>query len=107
MRRAPLYWSKSKKIISKRDPIIRKLLKKYKRGFLKTKNDPFFSLARTIVGQQISKSLPTVSQKVNSMNSSKRARRVTVYVGQIASTRIVTFKFDAVAMQVADTCMMM
>ena len=54
MKRVPIYWEKAKRILSKRDPILRKIIKKYKRGFLTTRNDPFFSLCRTIVGQQIS-----------------------------------------------------
>ena len=54
MKRSPAYWQKAKKILSKRDPVIRKIIKKYNKGFLTSKNDPFFSLCRTIVGQQIS-----------------------------------------------------
>ena len=54
MKRPPVYWQKAKKILSKRDPILRKIIKKYKKGFLVTRNNPFFSLCRTIVGQQIS-----------------------------------------------------
>ena len=52
--RPPVYWKKAKKIVSKRDSVLRKIIKKYKKGFLTTKNNPFFSLCRTIVGQQIS-----------------------------------------------------
>ena len=40
--------------MSKRDPVLRGIIKKYKKGFLTTGNNPFFSLCRTIVGQQIS-----------------------------------------------------
>jgi len=54
MTSSPAYWKKAKKIVSKRDPVLRKIIKKYKKGFLTTKNNPFFSLCRTIVGQQIS-----------------------------------------------------
>ena len=54
MRRSPVYWQRAKKILSKRDPVIKKVMKKYKKGFLTTRNKPFFSLCRTIVGQQIS-----------------------------------------------------
>ena len=54
MKKPPAYWYKAKKILSKRDPIIRKIIKNYKKGFLATKNNPFFSLCRTIVGQQVS-----------------------------------------------------
>tara|TARA_Y100000590_G_scaffold12044_1_gene14689 strand:+ start:444 stop:1070 length:627 start_codon:yes stop_codon:yes gene_type:complete len=54
MKRPPAYWLKAKRTLSKRDPVIRKIIKKYKKGFLTSKNDPFFSLCRTIIGQQIS-----------------------------------------------------
>ena len=54
MKKPPVYWYKAKKILSRRDPIIRKIIKKYKKGFLTTRNNPFFSLCRTIVGQQVS-----------------------------------------------------
>ena len=54
MKRPPVYWEKAKRILSKRDSVLRKIIKKYKKGFLTTRNNPFFSLCRTIVGQQIS-----------------------------------------------------
>ena len=54
MKHVPVYWRRAKRILSKRDPVLRKIIKKHKRGFLTTRNDPFFSLCRTIVGQQIS-----------------------------------------------------
>ena len=54
MKQPPFYWHKAKKILSKRDPILRKIIKKFNKGFLTTRKDPFFSLCRTIVGQQIS-----------------------------------------------------
>jgi len=54
MKRSPTYWQKAKRILSKRDPILRRIIKKYKKGALSTRNNPFFSLCRTIVGQQIS-----------------------------------------------------
>ena len=54
MSRPPKYWYKAKKILSRRDPVLRRIIKKYNKGFLSTRNKPFFSLCRTIVGQQIS-----------------------------------------------------
>ena len=54
MKRVPVYWGRAKKVLSKRDPVLRGIIKKYKKGFLSGRNDPFFSLCRTIVGQQIS-----------------------------------------------------
>ena len=54
MKHPPAYWKKAKRILSKRDSVLRKIIKKYNDGFLTTRNNPFFSLCRTIVGQQIS-----------------------------------------------------
>ena len=54
MKRPPIYWNKAKRILSRKDFVLRKIIKKYKRGYLSTRNNPYFSLCRTIVGQQIS-----------------------------------------------------
>jgi len=54
MKNPPIYWHSAKKVLSKRDPVLRKIIKKFNKGFLSTRKDPFFSLCRTIVGQQIS-----------------------------------------------------
>ena len=54
MKRPPAYWQKAKRKLSKKDSVLRKIIKKYNKGFLTTRNNPFFSLCRTIVGQQIS-----------------------------------------------------
>jgi DNA-3-methyladenine glycosylase II len=54
MKKPPVYWNKAKKILSKRDIVLQKIIKKYKKSFLTTKNKPFFSLCRTIIGQQVS-----------------------------------------------------
>ena len=54
MSKTPKYWYNAKKILSKRDPVLKKIIRKFSRGYLKTRNNPFFSICRTIVGQQIS-----------------------------------------------------
>lgn len=54
MKRPPAYWYKAKKVLSRKDPILRKIIKKYNKSFLATRNNPFFSLCRTVVGQQVS-----------------------------------------------------
>ena len=54
MSKPPKYWNKAKKLLSKRDSVLRKIIKKFNKGHLKTRNNPFFSLCRTIIGQQIS-----------------------------------------------------
>ena len=54
MSKAPKYWAKAKKILSKRDKVLKKLIDNYKDGNLITRNDVFFSLCKSIIGQQIS-----------------------------------------------------
>ena len=50
----PAYWNKAKRILAKRDKVMKKLIHKYKDGSLVTRNDVFFSLCKSIIGQQIS-----------------------------------------------------
>jgi len=54
MKQPPFYWYKAKKVLSKRDPILRKIINKFNKGYVTSRKDPFFSLCRTIIGQQIS-----------------------------------------------------
>ena len=54
MKKPPAYWNNAKRILSKRDPVLKKIINKFNKGFLTTRKDPFFSLCRTIIGQQIS-----------------------------------------------------
>ena len=54
MSKSPSYWSKAKKILSKKDRVMSKLISNYKDGTLITRNDVFFSLCKSIIGQQIS-----------------------------------------------------
>ncbi len=54
MTKPPKYWHKAKKILSKKDPVLKKIINKFNKGYLTTRKDPFFSLCRTIIGQQIS-----------------------------------------------------
>jgi len=54
MKKPPAYWNKAKRILSKRDLVLRKIINKFNKGYLTSRKDPFFSLCRTIIGQQIS-----------------------------------------------------
>ena len=54
MKKQPLYWNKAKRILSRRDRVMKKLISNYKDGNLITRNDIFFSLCKSIIGQQIS-----------------------------------------------------
>ena len=54
MSKPPKYWARAKKILSKKDKVMKKLINDYKDGSLVTRNDVFFSLCKSIIGQQIS-----------------------------------------------------
>ena len=54
MSKVPKYWAKAKRILSKRDKVMKALINNYKDGNLVTRNDVFFSLCKSIIGQQIS-----------------------------------------------------
>jgi DNA-3-methyladenine glycosylase II len=57
MTKIPKYWDKAKKYLSKKDKIISKLIKNYRspsETILMSRKDIFFSLCKSIIGQQIS-----------------------------------------------------
>ena len=54
MSKPPKYWERAKKTLSKKDKVMKKLINNYKDGSLVTRNDVFFSLCKSIIGQQIS-----------------------------------------------------
>ena len=54
MKKSPIYWNKAKAYLSKKDKVIKNLISNYKDGHLITHNDVFFSLCKSIIGQQIS-----------------------------------------------------
>ena len=54
MSKPPKYWIKAKRVLSKKDKVMKKLINNYKDGYLMTRNDVFFSLCKSIIGQQIS-----------------------------------------------------
>ncbi len=50
----PIFWEKAKKDLTKKDKKLGKIISTYPKDFLFSKSDPFYTLARSIVGQQIS-----------------------------------------------------
>ena len=57
MTKAPKYWNKAKKYLSKKDSVMSNLIKNYQGPseiILTTRRDIFFSLCKSIIGQQIS-----------------------------------------------------
>ena len=78
----PKYWSLAKKTLSKKDKVLKKIIKTYK-GNLVSRSDPFFSLCKSIVGQQISvqaadsvwKKLSSKSKKITPKNILKLSKK--------------------------------
>ena len=57
MNKTPKYWSAAKKYLSKKDKVMSSLINKYKspsETILTSRRDVFFSLCKSIIGQQIS-----------------------------------------------------
>ena len=57
MSKVPKYWNKAKKYLSKKDKVMSSLIKKYEspsETVLTSRKDVFFSLCKSIIGQQIS-----------------------------------------------------
>ena len=57
MSKTPKYWNTAKKFLSKKDKVMKTLIKKYKspsETVLTSRKDVFFSLCKSIIGQQIS-----------------------------------------------------
>ena len=57
MTSVPKYWNKAKRFLSKKDKIMFKLIKNYQSPseiILTSRRDVFFSLCKSIIGQQIS-----------------------------------------------------
>ena len=50
----PKFWTKAKKKLREKDKKLGKIIASYPADFLFSKSDPFYTLARSIVGQQIS-----------------------------------------------------
>jgi DNA-3-methyladenine glycosylase II len=50
----PEYWQRAKRALARRDAVMRRIIRAYPRIALQSRGDPFRTLARAIVGQQIS-----------------------------------------------------
>ena len=84
----PHYWHEAKKFLSKKDKKLAKIINRYD-GHLVTRNDPFYSLCRSIIGQQISVKaadsvwlkFEKVIKKITPINLIKLSRAKLVSVG--------------------------
>jgi DNA-3-methyladenine glycosylase II len=51
---APAYWTRAKRALARRDTVLARIIREHPRIALEPRGEPFFTLARAIVGQQIS-----------------------------------------------------
>ena len=86
MMRKPKFWEKAKKDLSKRDKKLEKIIENYPKDFLFSKSDPFYTISRSIVGQQISvKAAQSVWDKLEA-----RVGKITVH--KIKNVHYMTLK---------------
>jgi DNA-3-methyladenine glycosylase II len=50
----PDYWLRAKRALARRDPVMARIMREHPKVFLARRGEPFLTLARAIVGQQIS-----------------------------------------------------
>jgi DNA-3-methyladenine glycosylase II len=61
----PDYWDRAKRALAKKDPVMAGIMRAHPKVFMTQRGEPFFTLARAIVGQQISvKAAQSVWNKV-------------------------------------------
>ena len=85
MTKSPKYWNKAKKYLSKKDRIMSKLIKNYhspSETILISRKDIFFSLCKSIIGQQISVAAANsvflkFKKKCNNTINAKRVSKLT------------------------------
>jgi DNA-3-methyladenine glycosylase II len=85
----PSYWDEACKHLGKRDRVMRKLIPKLGEGRLQSRGDAFTTLARSIVGQQISvKAAQAVWDRFGALMSASSGRLAPVSVLALESTAI-------------------
>lgn len=99
----PKFWDLAKKELKKKDAKLGKIIESYPEDFLYSRSDPFYTLSRSIVGQQISvKAAQSVWEKLiskveiinpkqikkihsNTLKSSGLSRQKVVYLKNLAN----------------------
>ena len=72
----PLFWEKAKKELIKSDEKLGKIIVNYPNDFLYSKSDPFYTISRSIVGQQISvKAAQAVWDKLEKKNKNSFSKK--------------------------------
>ena len=87
MTKVPKYWNKAKKFLTKKDRIMSRLIKNYEspsETILTSRRDIFFSLCKSIIGQQISVAAANsvflrFKKKCNNRVNARKVSKLTFY----------------------------
>ena len=107
MSKKPKYWNSAVKYLSKKDPVMKKLICQYKDKTLTTRKDIFYSLCKSIIGQQISVQAANSVfrkfekacngkinyKKINKLNSTK-IRKCGLSRQKVRGIKELAFKFE-------------
>tara|TARA_B100001996_G_scaffold355156_1_gene317551 strand:- start:194 stop:811 length:618 start_codon:yes stop_codon:yes gene_type:complete len=82
----PAYWNQAKKYLSKKDKKLNEIINSFD-GYLKSRKNPFYSLCKSIIGQQISvQSAESVWKRL-----SKKSKRITpVNINNLSKDQILS-----------------
>ncbi len=73
----PEYWPGAKRVLARRDPVLGAIIRSHPRIALECRGEPFFTLARSIVGQQISvKAAQSIWERLAAAASGVQAARL-------------------------------
>ncbi len=86
MTSSPKYWSKAKNYLSKKDKVMKILIKKFQDKTLTTRKDVFFSLCKSIIGQQIS--VAAANSVFNKFNKECKGRIKPKTIKKISTSRL-------------------
>jgi len=111
MIKAPKYWNTAKKYLSKRDKVMSKLIRNYQgpsETILTSRRDIFFSLCKSIIGQQISVAAANAvflkfKKKCNNRINVKTVSNLTFYqIKSCGLSRLKVFGIKSLAKQIID-----
>ena len=111
MTNSPKYWNYAKKYLSKKDKIMSKLIKQYNSPseiILKSRKDVFFSLCKSIIGQQISVAAANsvflkFKKKCKNKINPKTVNKLTIYqLKSCGLSRLKALGIKSLAKQILD-----
>ena len=111
MTKVPKYWNKAKRYLSKKDKIMSRLIKNYRspnETILTTRKDIFFSLCKSIIGQQISVAAANsvflkFKKKCRNKINPKNVNKLTIYqLKSCGLSRLKALGIKSLARQILD-----